>query len=405
MAVTAQRSTQDYIEQAERHGANNYHPLEVVLTRGEGCFVWDVEGRRYFDFLSAYSAVNQGHCHPRIVKALQEQASRLALTSRAFHNDRMGDMLEKISEVTGFEKVLPMNTGAEGVETAIKCMRRWGYERKKVEADKAEIIVAENNFHGRTTTIVGFSTDPGAYSNYGPKTPGFVVVPYGDAAALEKAITKNTVGVLLEPIQGEAGVMIPPDDYLPKVREVTKRENVLLCLDEVQTGLGRTGKMFAWQHVNVRPDLMILGKALSGGLYPVSCVCADDPVMSVFTPGTHGSTYGGNPIAAAVAVAALDVLVDEDLPNKANELGKHAVARFQKELTTKTLKEVRGRGLMLAVEYTHDKAHDVAIALCNAGLLAKDTHETTVRFAPALVITKAQLDEAIDLAVPIMNRF
>lgn len=422
MQTELRKDTQAYIEQAERYGAHNYHPLDVVLTKGEGAFVWDVEGKRYFDMLSAYSAVNQGHCHPKIVAALTEQAKVLALTSRAFHNDRMGDMLEKIAGLTGFEAVLPMNTGAEGVETAIKAMRRWGYTKKKVAADKAEIIVGKENFHGRTTTIVGFSTDPGAFANFGPFTPGFVQVDYGDPAALEAAITPNTVGVLLEPIQGEAGVNIPPAGYLTKVREITKKHNVLLCWDEIQTGLGRTGRMFCWEHACAgntdctrpapcasagacaRPDMIILGKALSGGLYPVSCVAANREVMDVFDPGSHGSTYGGNPMAAAVAIAALDVLVDEDLANKALALGEHATKRLEAELTSKNLKDVRARGLMLAVEYTTAIAHDVVVELQAKGVLAKDTHETTIRFAPPLVITQAQLDEALDIVIPVLNQ-
>ncbi|HBP17013.1 MAG TPA: ornithine--oxo-acid transaminase [Planctomycetes bacterium] len=407
MTTDQQSKTQGLIDQAMHFGAHNYHPLEVVLTRGEGPFVWDVEGRRYFDFLSAYSAVNQGHCHPKIVKALVDQSRVLALTSRAFHNDKMGAMLEKIAEVTGFPKVLPMNTGAEGVETAIKAMRRWGYRNKKVAEGKAEIIVALGNFHGRTTTIVGFSDDPGSYQDFGPFTPGFVQVEYGDVAALEAAITPNTVGVLIEPIQGEAGVKIPADGYLAGVRAACSKNNVLLCWDEIQTGLGRTGKMFCWQHEGeeARPDLVILGKALSGGLYPVSCVAGTEEVMNVFDPGSHGSTYGGNPVAAAVAVAALEVLEEEDLPNKALALGEHVKARFDKEITTDNLAETRVRGLMLAVEFKTGIAHDAAVALQHKGVLAKDTHETTIRFAPALTITKEQLDEALDIIIPTLNEF
>ncbi|RMG14579.1 MAG: ornithine--oxo-acid transaminase [Planctomycetota bacterium] len=392
------------IQQAERYGAHNYHPLPVVLSRGEGCFVWDVEGRRYFDMLSAYSAVNQGHCHPRIVGALTEQAARLALTSRAFHNDRMGGMLQKIAELTGFEKVLPMNTGAEAVETAIKAMRKWGYEVKGIPQDQAEIVVAEGNFHGRTTTIVGFSSDPGTYQGFGPKTPGFRSVPYGDAAALREALGPHTCGVLLEPIQGEAGVKIPPDDYLPAVRAACEEQKVLLCLDEIQTGLGRTGKLFAWEHVGARPDLIILGKALSGGLYPVSCVAANDEVLGVFTPGTHGSTYGGNPLAAAVACAALDVLIDEDLSARAAALGEVFVSELRRRLDTPQLLEVRGRGLMVAAEFRRPCAHELALELMKVGVLAKDTHDTTLRFAPPLVIREEQLREALDLIVPVLDR-
>ncbi|MBL4844102.1 MAG: ornithine--oxo-acid transaminase [Planctomycetes bacterium] len=405
MTTETEGKTRQFIEQAERFGAHNYHPLGVVLTRGEGCFVWDVEGTRYFDMLSAYSAVNQGHCHPRIVKALVDQSRVLALTSRAFHNDRMGDMLEKLATLTGFERVLPMNTGAEGVETAIKAIRRWGYRVKGIPANEAEIIVALGNFHGRTTTIVGFSDDSDAYSDYGPFTPGFKQVPYNDLDALAAAITDKTAGVIIEPIQGEAGVMIPAADYLPGVQKLCKENNVVFCLDEIQTGLGRTGKLFAWQHDCERPDMIILGKALSGGLYPVSCIAADDAIMSVFTPGSHGSTYGGNPVAAAVATAALDVLIDEDLCNKALALGEHVKARFDAELTTANLKETRVRGLMIAVEYQTGVAHDAAVALQSQGILAKDTHATSIRFAPPLVITKAQLDEALDIIIPTLNSF
>jgi ornithine--oxo-acid transaminase len=405
VAATTQKTCQDYIKQADEFGARNYAPLDVVIARGEGCHLWDVDGRRYIDFLSAYSAVNQGHGHPRIVRALVEQAQTLALTSRAFHNDRMGDMLQRIAEVTGFPKVLPMNTGAEGVETAIKAMRRWGYLVKKVPDGEAEVIVASGNFHGRTTTIVGFSDDPDARDSFGPATPGFVSVPYGDAAALARAVGPNTVGVLLEPIQGEAGVKIPPDDYLPGVRAVCTERRALLCLDEIQTGLGRTGKMFAWEHVGARPDLVVLGKALSGGLYPVSAVAGTREVMDLFTPGTHGSTYGGNPIAAAVAVAALDVIVDEGLVERAARLGAPALARLQGELTTANVREARGRGLMLAVEYRTSVAKDAVKALMKAGVLAKDTHKTTIRFAPPLVISDEQLDEALDVTLPILNRF
>ncbi len=403
--TTATRTPNDYLAQVDQFSARNYAPLEVVIARGEGCFLWDVEGRRYYDFLAAYSAVNQGHCHPRIVRALVEQAQTLTLTSRAFHNDRMGDMLQRIAELTGFPRVLPMNTGAEGVETAIKAMRRWGYLVKKVPDGRAEIIVAGGNFHGRTTTIVGFSDDPEARDTFGPATPGFVRVPFGDAEALARAVTPNTVGVLLEPIQGEAGVNIPPDDYLPKVRATCTQQRVLLCLDEIQTGLGRTGRMFAHEHVGVRPDLIILGKALSGGAYPVSCVAGVNEVMDLFTPGTHGSTYGGNPLAAAVTLAALDVLVDERLPERAARLGARALERLRAEVKSPNLRELRGRGLMLAVEYSGPVAKDVCKALLQEGLLAKDTHKTTIRFAPPLVITDEQLDEALDIVIPVLNRF
>jgi ornithine--oxo-acid transaminase len=393
----------DFIDQAEHFGARNYAPLEVVLTRGERCFVWDVEGRRYFDFLSAYSAVSQGHCHPRIVAALVEQASRLSLASRAFHNDRMGAMLERIARLSGFQKVLPMNTGAEAVETAIKAMRRFGYERRGVPDGTAEIVVAEGNFHGRTTTIVGFSDEPLYARHFGPKTPGFRMVPFGDAPALLAAIGPSTVGVLLEPIQGEAGVRIPKEGYLAEVRSICTERGVLLCLDEIQTGLGRTGRMFAFEREAARPDLLVLGKALSGGLYPVSCMCADDVVMSVFDPGSHGSTYGGNPLAAAVTLAALDVIEDERLCERAERLGAHALTRLRDGLAAlRPVREVRGRGLMIAVEYHDDVANAVAHRLANEGVLAKDTRRNVLRLMPPLVIEQAELDEALDRAIPVL---
>ena len=396
------RSTRALVDQAERFGAANYRPLEVVLARGEGPFVWDVEGRRYVDMLSAYSAVSQGHCHPRIVEALAEQARRLTLSSRAFHNDRMGDMLEAISRATGFEKVLPMNTGAEAVETAIKAMRRWGYERKGVPDGAAEIVVFDGNFHGRTTTIVGFSDEPAYARHFGPATPGFVRVPFGDLGAVEAAIGPRTVGVLLEPIQGEAGVRIPPAGYLAGVRRLCRERAVLLCLDEVQTGLGRTGRWFAWQHEDARPDLLVLGKALSGGVYPVSCLCAGAEVMDVFTPGSHGSTYGGNPLAAAVCVAALRVIEEERLPERAAELGGAALARLRGGLGGPGIADVRGRGLMMAVEYREPVAARAVRALAAAGILAKDTRAKVVRLMPPLVIPEGVLAEAIDAAIPVL---
>lgn len=403
MSATSTRTTAEHLAQVERVSTKNYAPLEVVLCRGEGAHLWDVDGKRYVDFLSAYSAVNQGHCHPRIVRALTEQAQTLCLTSRAFHNDRMGDMLEKIAQLTLFDLVLPMNSGAEAVETAIKAMRRWGYLKKGVPDGKAEIIVAEGNFHGRTTTIVSFSDDPDSYAHHGPKTPGFVMVPYGDAAALERAIGPNTVGVLLEPIQGEAGTKIPPDDYLPKVRAACTKSRVIFCLDEIQTGLGRTGKLFAWEHTGACPDLIVLGKALSGGCYPISAVAGIKDVLDTFTPGTHGSTFGGNPLAAAVCVAALDVLVDEQLPERSARLGAHAVARLRDGITSPKLLEVRGRGLMMAIELKEPIAKQAVKALAKVGVLAKDTHKTTLRLAPPLVIAEDVLDEALDAIIRVIN--
>jgi ornithine--oxo-acid transaminase len=396
------RTSRELVAQAERFGAANYHPLEVVLARGEGAFVWDVEGRRYVDMLSAYSAVSQGHCHPRIVAALVEQAGRLTLSSRAFHNDRMGDMLEAIARATGFAKVLPMNTGAEAVETAIKAMRRWGYERKGVPDGAAEIVVFDGNFHGRTTTLVGFSDEPAYARHFGPPTPGFVRVPFDDLAALEAAVGPRTVGVLLEPIQGEAGVRIPRPGYLAAVRRLCRERGALLCLDEVQTGLGRTGRWFAWQHEDARPDLLVLGKALSGGVYPVSCTCADPEVMDVFTPGSHGSTYGGNPLAAAACLAALAVIEDERLPDRAAALGAAALERLRSALRVPGVADVRGRGLMIAVEYREPVAGRAVRELAAAGILAKDTRGKVVRLMPPLVVPERVLDEALDAAIPVL---
>lgn len=402
--MSAARSSAEHIQLAERYGARNYEPLPVVLTRGEGCFVWDVEGRRYLDGLSAYSALNQGHRHPRIVAALVEQAGRLTLTSRAFHNDRMGAFLARLAAVTGFPRVLPMNSGAEAVETAVKAMRRWGYERKGIPEGEAELVVANGNFHGRTLLAISLSDDPSSFAGYGPQVPGIVRVPFGDAAALAAAVGPRTAGALLEPVQGEAGVILPPDDYLPKVRELCSARNVALCLDEVQTGLGRTGRMFAWEHWGARPDLVCVGKALSGGLYPVSAVCGSDEILGVFTPGTHGSTFGGNPLAAAVAVAALDVIAEEDLPGRAARLGALALRRLRAKLGgVAAVREVRGLGLMLAVEYREPVAHRVVERLAReAAVLCKDTRGTTVRFLPPLVTPEEVLLEALDRMLPIL---
>jgi ornithine--oxo-acid transaminase len=384
--------TDRHIALAEKHGAHNYHPLPVVIARAKGPFVWDCEGKRYFDFLSAYSALNQGHNHPKIVAAAKAQLGKVALTSRAFHNELLGPFLKLLCEVTGMERALPMNSGAEAVETAIKAMRLWGYRHKGVAKDRAEIVVCRDNFHGRTTTIVGFSSDPDSYEGFGPATPGFKAIPYGDAAALEAAIGPNTVGFLFEPIQGEAGVLLPPEGWLTAVRQICSEKRILMCADEIQTGLGRTGELFALDHEGVRPDLVVLGKALSGGLYPISAVCGSDEVMGLFTPGTHGSTFGGNPLACAIGTAALRVILDEKLPEKAAKVGAR-LKDLLEELEHPNLKEVRGRGLMIGVEFTA-RVRPLVEDLMRRGLLAKDTHENTVRFAPPLILTMAQAEAA-----------
>lgn len=406
MTSRERRAARDLIEQAERFGARTYAPLPVVIERGEGCFVWDVEGRRYLDGLSAYSALNQGHRHPRIVAALTEQAGRLTLTSRAFHNDRMGDLLERLASLTGFPRAVLMNTGVEAVETAVKAMRRWGYQVKGIPDGEGELVVAEGNFHGRTLLAVSLSSDPSSYRHYGPYVPGIVRVPFGDAGALARALGPHTVGVLLEPVQGEAGVIVPPDGYLPRVRELCSAAGVPLCLDEVQTGLGRTGRMFAWEHWGARPDLICLGKALSGGVYPVSAVCGTEALIGVFTPGTHGSTYGGNPLAAAVGLAALDVLVEEDLPGRAGRLGGLVRSRLGAGLAgAPGVAEVRGLGLMLAVQFREPSAHRVAEALAReAAVLCKDTRGHTVRFLPPLMTPEEVLLEAVERMLPVLRR-
>jgi len=375
------------------YGAKNYKPLDVVLTRGQGVHVWDVEGNRYLDCLSAYSAVNQGHCHPKILAALIEQASRLTLTSRAFRNDQLAPFYEELCALTGSHKVLPMNSGAEAVESAIKVARKWGYEVKGAPQGQAEIIVAADNFHGRTVAIVGFSTDPQARCGFGPFAPGFRVVPYGDAEALEAAIGPNTVAFLVEPIQGEAGVIIPPAGYLRKARELCTRHNVILILDEIQTGLGRTGKLLAEEHEGVEADLTLIGKALSGGFYPVSAVLSNSEVMGVLHPGEHGSTFGGNPLACAVARTALKVLVEEGMVENAARIGARLHASLA-SIRADSVKEVRGRGLMLAVELHAEAggARRVCQALQGRGLLAKETHEHTIRIAPPLILDEDQAD-------------
>jgi len=388
---------QEYIQLEDQLGAHNYKPLDVVLCRGEGVWVWDVDGNKYLDCLSAYSAVNQGHCHPKIRAALITQAARLTLTSRAFRNDQLGAFYQEICQLTNSHKVLPMNSGAEAVETVIKTVRKWGYKIKGIPKDQAEIIVCENNFHGRTITIVGFSTDENSRSGFGPFTPGFKVIPFGDAEALEAAITPNTVGFLVEPIQGEAGVIIPPARYLKKIRDICTRENVVLILDEIQTGLGRTGKLLAEEHEGIEADLTLIGKALSGGFYPVSAVLSNTEVMGVLQPGEHGSTFGGNPLACAIARTALKVLVEEGMIDNAMEMGKYFLQGLR-QIRNPQVKEVRGKGLLIAMEFFPEAggARQYAEKLKTKGLLCKETHENTVRFAPPLVISKDIVDWALE---------
>jgi ornithine--oxo-acid transaminase len=385
--------TSDFIVREAQYGAQNYKPLDVVLTRGEGVYVWDVEGRRYLDCLSAYSAVNQGHCHPKILAAMTAQAARLTLTSRAFRNDQLAPFYEELCALTRSHKILPMNSGAEAVETALKLARKWGYEVKGVPDGKAEIVVCDGNFHGRTIAIVGFSTDPASRDGFGPFSPGFKIIPFGDAAALEAAITPNTVAFMVEPIQGEAGVIIPPAGYLRKARELCTKHNVLLILDEIQTGLGRTGKLLAEEHEGIEADLTLIGKALSGGFYPVSAVLSNNEAMSVLHPGEHGSTFGGNPLACAIARAALKVLTGEGMIENAANIGAHLKARLQ-AIASPRVKEVRGVGLMIAVELHADAggARRVCEALQQGGVLAKETHTHTIRIAPPLILTEEQAD-------------
>ena len=399
---------QDYMDREAKYGAHNYHPLPVVLEKGEGIYVWDVNGKRYFDFLSAYSAVNQGHCHPKIVEAMTEQAKKLALTSRAFYNNVLGEWEEYITKYFGYDKVLPMNSGAEADETALKLCRRWGYDVKGIPANQAKIIVCDNNFHGRTITIITLSNDPSSYAGFGPFTPGFVKIPYDDIPALEEALKDpNVAGFLLEPIQGEAGVYVPHEGYLKKAYDLCKAHNVLFMADEVQTGIARTGKMLACDHEGVRPDILILGKAISGGLMPVSCVLADDEIMLTIKPGEHGSTYGGNPIAAKVSMAALQVIKDEKLEENAERLGKIFRERV-KAIKSDMMELVRGKGLLNAVVITPKNgktAWDVCLKLRDNGLLAKPTHEHIIRFAPPLVINEEQLLEAIAIIEKTLKEF
>ncbi len=397
-------NTQDFIEMEEQYGAHNYHPLDVVIEKAEGVWVYDVDGKKYLDCLSAYSAVNQGHVHPEILKALLDQARRVTLTSRAFRNDQLPLLYKELSEMTGYEMSLPMNSGAEAVETAVKLVRKWAYQVKKVPRHQAEIIVAAGNFHGRTVTIVSFSTEPSYRDDFGPFTPGFVTVTYGDANAIEKAITPNTAAVLLEPIQGEAGVIIPPAGYLKKVSEICKKNNVLFVADEIQTGLARTGKLFASQHEDVRPDVVIIGKALAGGFYPVSAVLADKAILGLFTPGEHGSTFGGNPLAAAVSRAALKVIRDEKLAERSQQLGDYFVEQLS-EIPSPHVKEVRGRGLLIGVELKPEAkgARRFCEALQKKGILAKETHDNVIRFAPPLVIDKETIDWALPAIREVLN--
>jgi len=387
--------TGEFIREVDRWSAHNYGPLPVVLERGEGVWVWDVEGRKYLDMLAAYSAVNQGHRHPRIIEALEEQAGRLTLTSRAFHNDRMGPFLRQLCEATGFDRALPMNTGAEAVETALKAARKWGYEIKGVPEDRAEIIVCANNFHGRTTTIVGFSSEPQYRAGFGPFAPGFVTIPYGDSDALERAITDHTVGFLVEPIQGEGGIVVPPDGYMTAVQEICRDRDVLVLNDEIQTGLGRTGKLFCGDWDGTRGDVLIVGKALGGGVFPVSAILANDDVMDVFHPGDHGSTFGGNPLGAAVGQASLEVILDEGLADRSLELGTWLHDRLA-EIDSPHVADVRGRGLMIGLEIRKESgpARPFCDALLERGILCNDTHHQVIRIAPPLVVSMEVLEQA-----------
>jgi ornithine--oxo-acid transaminase len=392
--MLTQSQSQAFIELEEKYGAHNYHPLDVVIERAEGVWVYDVDGNKYLDCLAAYSAVNQGHCHPRITQALLDQVKRVTLTSRAFRNDQLPLLYQLLHELTGYDMSLPMNSGAEAVETAIKAARKWGYKVKGIPADKAEIIACANNFHGRTTTIISFSTDAQYRDGFGPLTPGFPIIEYGNAAALEAAITPNTAAFLVEPIQGEAGIVIPPEGFLKQAAAICKAHNVLFITDEIQSGLGRTGKFFAHQWEGVRPDMVIVGKALSGGYYPVSAVLADREVLGVFKPGDHGSTFGGNPLAAAVARAALQVIVDEGLVERSDELGRYFLEKLR-TLKSPLIKEVRGRGLWIGVEL-HGAARPYCEQLKEMGMLCKETHDHVIRLAPPLVITREEIDWAFE---------
>ncbi len=412
MTVLEHLTSQQAIDLENKYGAHNYHPLPVVLSRGEGVHVWDVEGKRYYDFLSAYSAVNQGHCHPKIIGALMDQAKTLTLTSRAFYNDMLGKYEQYATSVFGFDKLLPMNTGAEAVETALKICRRWAYQKKGIPEDQAQIMVCENNFHGRTTTIISFSNDPVARTDYGPYTEGFIKIAYDDLLALEKTLEANphVAGFLVEPIQGEAGVYVPSEGYLKKAKALCEKYNVLFIADEVQTGVARTGKMLAVDHEGVKPDILILGKALSGGVYPVSAVLANDGIMEVITPGSHGSTFGGNPVAAAVAMAALEVVKEEGLAQNAQELGELFREELNKFIPTCDLVEkVRGKGLLNAIVINDSEdsstAWDICMALKENGLLAKPTHGNIIRFAPPLVMNREQLMDCVSIIIKTLQDF
>jgi ornithine--oxo-acid transaminase len=404
MTQATASKTAGFLAEVDQYSAHNYHPLPVVIERGEGVWVWDVDGNRYLDMLAAYSALNQGHRHPAIIEAAHQQLDALTLTSRAFHNDQMGPFLKDLCEATGFERALPMNTGAEAVETAIKMVRKWGYKVKGVPDGKAEIIVCANNFHGRTTTIVGFSSEPQYKDGFGPFTPGFKEIPYGDAEALAAAITKNTVGFLVEPLQGEGGVVVPPKGFLQKARKLCTENRIAFIADEIQTGLGRTGRLFCCEWEGVRPDILIVGKALGGGVYPVSAAIADSEFMDVFHPGDHGSTFGGNPLAAAIARASLQVVLEEKLAERADRLGTWFMDRLR-AIESKHVKEVRGRGLMIGVEIKESSgtARPFCEALEAKGILAKETHHQVIRFAPPLTITQEELEFALERATEVLS--
>jgi len=397
-------NSRDFIRIEDRYGAHNYKPLDVVLTRGQGIWVEDVDGKRYMDFLAAYSAVNQGHCHPRLVKVMQEQCARLALTSRAFRNDQWPMLAKELCELTGYEMVLPMNSGAEAVETAIKAARKWGYQIKGVAQDRAEIIVCAGNFHGRTTTIISFSSDDQYKNGFGPLTPGFIIINYGSIEELRRSITPNTVAFLVEPIQGESGVVVPPDGFLHAAAEICRENRVLLVTDEIQSGLGRTGKLFAFEHENVRPDMVIIGKALSGGMYPVSVVIGSQEVLGVFKPGDHGSTYGGNPLGCAIAREAVKIITDEKLPEKSAESGTYLIQKLT-EIKSPYVETIRGKGLWIGIvlKQSAGGARRFCEALQERGILAKETHENVIRLAPPLTITRAEIDQALEIIREVLS--